>query len=119
MPATAFAGIARRSSTRGAHAFASSPSHLRRFDPKVRHVLLAALLFRREREITDTLVELVNSTAGDGRPHRLRQLRLPRRRAARRGVLGRHVGPPAVAGDLQRAHPPRRRAIPASSVLSK
>lgn len=45
-----------------ARASAASPSHLRRFDAPVRHVLLAALLFQREREITDTLVELLNST---------------------------------------------------------
>ncbi|MEV6593978.1 DUF4158 domain-containing protein [Streptomyces acidicola] len=45
-----------------ATASASSPSHLRRFAPEVRHVLLAALLFQRQREITDTLVELLNST---------------------------------------------------------
>ncbi|MBI0375741.1 hypothetical protein JBE27_05495 [Streptomyces albiflaviniger] len=45
-----------------ARASASSPSHLRRFNPEVRHVLLAALLFQRQREITDTLVELLNST---------------------------------------------------------
>ena len=45
-----------------ARAAASSPSHLRRFAPEVRHVLLAALVFRRQREITDTLVELLNST---------------------------------------------------------
>lgn len=45
-----------------ARASASSPSHLRRFDAPVRHVLLAALLFQRQREITDTLLELLNST---------------------------------------------------------
>lgn len=45
-----------------ARAAASSPSHLRRFGPKVRHVLLAALVFRRKRETTDILVELLNST---------------------------------------------------------
>lgn len=45
-----------------ARASASSPSHLRRFDAPVRHVLLAALLFQRQREVTDTLVELLNST---------------------------------------------------------
>ncbi|MGW8700163.1 DUF4158 domain-containing protein [Streptomyces eurythermus] len=45
-----------------ARASASLPSHLRRFDASVRHVLLAALLFQRQREITDTLVELLNST---------------------------------------------------------
>ncbi|MFH8516994.1 DUF4158 domain-containing protein [Streptomyces gelaticus] len=45
-----------------ARASAASPSHLRRFDDPVRHVLLAALLFQRQREITDTLVELLNST---------------------------------------------------------
>ncbi|MFD5026597.1 hypothetical protein [Streptomyces sp. NPDC058373] len=32
------------------------------FAPEVRQVLLAALLFQRQREITDTLVELLNST---------------------------------------------------------
>lgn len=45
-----------------ARASAAAPSHLRRFSPEVRHVLLAALLFQRQREITDTLVELLNST---------------------------------------------------------
>lgn len=45
-----------------ARASAASPSHLRRFDAPVRQVLLAALLFQRQREITDTLVELLNST---------------------------------------------------------
>ncbi|MGX1797928.1 hypothetical protein ACWIGN_19135, partial [Streptomyces albidoflavus] len=32
------------------------------FAPEVRQVLLAALLFQRQREITDTLVQLLNST---------------------------------------------------------
>ncbi|WP_205314809.1 hypothetical protein [Nonomuraea lactucae] len=45
-----------------ARASASSPSRLRRFAPEVRHVLLAALLFQRQREISDTLVGLLNST---------------------------------------------------------
>ncbi|WP_329537188.1 hypothetical protein OG568_52720 (plasmid) [Streptomyces sp. NBC_01450] len=45
-----------------ARASASSPSHLRCFDSPVRHVLLAGLLFQRQREITDILVELLNST---------------------------------------------------------
>ncbi|MFE2036199.1 hypothetical protein ACFXBB_23720 [Streptomyces scopuliridis] len=35
---------------------------MRRFSPEVRPVLLAALLFQRQREITDTLVELLNYT---------------------------------------------------------
>lgn len=42
-----------------ARASAASPSHLRRFDASVRHVLLATLLFQRQREITDTLVKLL------------------------------------------------------------
>lgn len=39
-----------------------SPSHFREFAPQTRWVLLAALLVEREREITDTLVELLIST---------------------------------------------------------
>ncbi|MET7300408.1 Tn3 family transposase [Embleya sp. NPDC005575] len=63
MPADAFARIGPQVvDAWRARAAASSPSHLRRFGPEVRHVLLAALVFRREREITDTLVELLNST---------------------------------------------------------
>ncbi|MCY0932132.1 Tn3 family transposase [Streptomyces sp. H27-H1] len=63
IPAKAFAGIGVQViNAWRARASASSPSHLRRFDAPVRHVLLAALLFQRQREITDTLVELLNST---------------------------------------------------------
>ncbi|MDJ0466079.1 Tn3 family transposase [Streptomyces sp. H27-C3] len=63
VPADAFTGIGVRVvNAWRARASASSPSHLRRFDAPVRHVLLAALLFQRQREITDTLVELLNST---------------------------------------------------------
>ena len=63
VPAKAFAGIGVQViNAWRARASASSPSHLRRFDDPVRHVLLAALLFQRQREITDTLVELLNST---------------------------------------------------------
>ncbi|MGH3848288.1 MAG: hypothetical protein ACRDRT_01020, partial [Pseudonocardiaceae bacterium] len=36
-----------------------SPSHFRAFVPETRWVLLAALLVQRQREITDTLVELL------------------------------------------------------------
>lgn len=39
-----------------------SPSHFREFAPETRWVLLAALLAERQREITDTLVELLIST---------------------------------------------------------
>jgi len=39
-----------------------SPSHFRDFAPPTRWVLLAALLIERQREITDTLVELLIST---------------------------------------------------------
>lgn len=56
------ASACRSSTPGGPAACASSPSHLRRFDAPVRHVLLAALLFQRQREITDTLVELLSST---------------------------------------------------------
>jgi hypothetical protein len=45
-----------------ARAAVESPSHLARHDQPVRLVLLAALLHLREREITDTLVELLNKT---------------------------------------------------------
>lgn len=63
IPEKVFAGIGVQViSAWRARASASSPSHLRRFAPEVRHVLLAALLFQRQREITDTLVELLNST---------------------------------------------------------
>ncbi|MBH1934109.1 DUF4158 domain-containing protein [Streptomyces sp. AV19] len=63
VPEKAFAGIGVQVvSAWRARASASSPSHLRRFTPAVRQVLLAALLFQRQREITDTLVELLNST---------------------------------------------------------
>jgi hypothetical protein len=62
VPATVFTGIgAQVINAWWARASAASPSHLRRFDAPVRHVLLAALLFQRQREITDTLVELLNS----------------------------------------------------------
>ncbi|MFI7344042.1 DUF4158 domain-containing protein [Streptomyces sp. NPDC050085] len=63
IPAKAFTGIGVQVvGAWRARASAASPSHLRRFDDPVRHVLLAALLFQRQREITDTLVELLNST---------------------------------------------------------
>jgi Domain of unknown function (DUF4158) len=63
VPEKAFAGIGVQViNAWRARASASSPSHLRRFNPELRHVLLAALLFQRQREITDTLVELLNST---------------------------------------------------------
>ena len=44
-----------------ARAAVESPSHLRRHARPVRLVLLAALLYQRQREITDALVELLNS----------------------------------------------------------
>ncbi len=44
-----------------ARAAVESPSHLRRHTQPVRLVLLAALLHQRQREIIDTLVELLNS----------------------------------------------------------
>ncbi|MFJ9900511.1 DUF4158 domain-containing protein [Streptomyces sp. NPDC091280] len=63
VPAKAFTGIGVQVvGAWRARTSAASPSHLRRFDDPVRHVLLAALLFQRQREITDTLVELLNST---------------------------------------------------------
>ena len=40
-----------------------SPSHLREHPQPTRLVLLSALRFEREREITDALVELLISTA--------------------------------------------------------
>ncbi|MGW5464368.1 Tn3 family transposase [Streptomyces sp. NPDC003996] len=63
IPAKAFTGIGVQViNAWRARASAAAPSHLRRFSPEARHVLLAALLFQRQREITDTLVELLNST---------------------------------------------------------
>ncbi|WP_406385755.1 hypothetical protein [Streptomyces sp. NBC_01618] len=63
IPAKAFTGIGVQViNAWRARASAAAPSHLRRFSPEARRVLLAALLFQRQREITDTLVELLNST---------------------------------------------------------
>ncbi|MEU7033060.1 DUF4158 domain-containing protein [Streptomyces sp. NPDC046237] len=63
IPAKAFTGIGVQViNAWRARASAAAPSHLRRFSPEVRHVLLAALLFQRQRGITDTLVDLLNST---------------------------------------------------------
>jgi hypothetical protein len=45
-----------------ARAAVEAPSHLRSHSPETTLTLLAALLYRREREITDTLVELLIST---------------------------------------------------------
>ena len=63
LPPDVFAGIAANVVTAWrARAAVESPSHLARHDQPVRLVLLAALLHLREREITDTLVELLNQT---------------------------------------------------------
>ncbi|MGO4649704.1 hypothetical protein AB4305_32955 [Nocardia sp. 2YAB30] len=63
VPAEAFADIAPKIVTgwRG-RAAVESPSHLRKYPPRVKLTLLAALLHCRCREITDTLVELLNFT---------------------------------------------------------
>ena len=63
LPADLFTGISPKVVTAWrARAAVESPSHLRRHDQPIRLVLLAALLYQREREVTDTLVELLNST---------------------------------------------------------
>jgi len=63
LPAALFAGISPKVVTAWrARAAVESPSHLRRHGEATRVVLLAALLHQREREITDTLVDLLNST---------------------------------------------------------
>ena len=63
LPDDLFAGIdANVVAAWRARAAVESPSHLARHDQPVRLVLLAALLHLREREITDTLVELLNKT---------------------------------------------------------
>ncbi|MCA1697930.1 MAG: Tn3 family transposase, partial [Actinobacteria bacterium] len=63
LPDDLFAGIAANVvAAWRARAAVESPSHLARHDQPVRLVLLAALLHLREREITDTLVELLNKT---------------------------------------------------------
>lgn len=63
VPAEVFADVAPKIVTgwRGRVAV-ESPSHLREHPPDVALTLLAALLYCRCREITDTLVELLNST---------------------------------------------------------
>ncbi|MBF6259630.1 hypothetical protein IU468_25420 [Nocardia farcinica] len=63
VPAAVFADIAPKVVTgwRG-RAAVESPSHLRDHPRRVQLTLLAALLHCRCREITDTLVELLNST---------------------------------------------------------
>ncbi len=45
-----------------ARAAVEAPSHLRRHPPQMTVMLLAALMYQREREITDTLVELLIAT---------------------------------------------------------
>jgi hypothetical protein len=63
LPPDLFSGIAANVvAAWRARAAVESPSHLVRHDQPVRLVLLAALLHLREREITDTLVELLNKT---------------------------------------------------------
>jgi hypothetical protein len=63
LPAKLFDGISPKVVTAWrARAAVESPSHLKRHDQPVRLVLLAALLHQRQREITDTLVELLCST---------------------------------------------------------
>ena len=62
LPATLFTDIGPKVvTTWRARAAVESPSHLRRHAQPVRLALLAALLYQRQREITDTLVELLNA----------------------------------------------------------
>lgn len=63
LPDGVFTGIAPKVVTGWrARAAVEAPSHLREHAPVVTLTLLAALLYCREREITDTLVELLIST---------------------------------------------------------
>ncbi|MCZ9329678.1 hypothetical protein [Nocardia farcinica] len=63
VPVEVFADIAPKTAKNWrARAAAESPSHLRGHPLRVKLTLLAALLHFRRREITDTLVELLNST---------------------------------------------------------
>jgi TnpA family transposase len=63
LPEDVFADIAPKVVTAWrARAAVESPSHLRDHPPEVTLTLLSALLYCREREITDTLVELLIST---------------------------------------------------------
>ncbi len=63
LPGSVFADIAPKVvAAWRARAAVEAPSHLRSHPPEVRLTLLAALLYCREREITDTLVELLIST---------------------------------------------------------
>jgi len=62
LSATLFTGIGPKVvTTWRARAAVESPSHLRRHAQPVRLALSAALLYQRQREITDTLVELLNA----------------------------------------------------------
>jgi len=62
LPTTLFTGISPKVVVAWrARAAVESPSHLRRHAQPVRLVLLAALLYQRQQEITDTLVELLSS----------------------------------------------------------
>lgn len=91
VPATAFTGIGVRvTNARRARASTSRPSDLRHFDVPVRHVVLAALLFQRQREITGTLVELPNSTAHriNARAEKKANSTPPAAGTGRRGVGG-------------------------------
>jgi len=63
LPANLFTGVAPKVVTGWrARTAVESPSHLRDHPQPTRLVLLSALLFEREREVTDTLVELLIST---------------------------------------------------------
>ncbi|MGH3518510.1 MAG: Tn3 family transposase [Haloechinothrix sp.] len=63
LPEDVFADIAPKVVTAWrARAAVEAPSHLRDHPPEVTQILLAALLYCREREITDTLAELLIST---------------------------------------------------------
>nr|WP_275106954.1 DUF4158 domain-containing protein [Nocardia terpenica] len=95
VPAEVFTGIAPKIVTgwRG-RAAVESPSHLRGHPLRVQLTLLAALLHCRYREITDTLVELLNSTV-----HRINaraEVRVTNGCGRRRGRGQRVVQPGAV-----------------------
>jgi TnpA family transposase len=63
LPATLFADVDPRVvSIWRARGAVESPSHLARHDPAIRRTYLAALVHQRQREITDTLVDLLNAT---------------------------------------------------------
>ena len=99
-----------------ARAAVESPSHLRDHPQPTRLVLLSALLFEREREITDALVELLISTVHriDARAERkvVKEFVKDFRRVTGKDTLLRHIAEASLEAPDEhgaQGHLPRRR----------